>query len=182
MKVILLSELKGKGGEGDVVDVAPGFANNYLYPNKIAIPATKGNLKQLEQRKHNIAAREENRIAEANASKAALDALTVKVEARVGEEGVLFGSVTAAQIAEALKAQADMEIDRRRIEIKTAIKTAGEHTVQVSLYRDIKADLTVLVGDETTFNAPAEEEVAEETAEEAAAEETAEETAEQNAE
>lgn len=178
MKVILLSELKGKGGEGDVVDVAPGFANNYLYPNKIAIPATKGNLKQLEQRKHNIAAREENRIAEANASKAALDALTVKVEARVGEEGVLFGSVTAAQIAEALKAQADMEIDRRRIEIKTAIKTAGEHTVQVSLYRDIKADLTVLVGDETTFNAPAEEEVAEETAEEAAAEETAEQNAE----
>ncbi len=178
MKVILLSELKGKGGEGDVVDVAPGFANNYLYPNKIAIPATKGNLKQLEQRKHNIAAREENRIAEANASKAALDALTVKVEARVGEEGVLFGSVTAAQIAEALKAQADMEIDRRRIEIKTAIKTAGEHTVQVSLYRDIKADLTVLVGDETTFNAPAEEEVAEEAAEEAAAEETAEQDAE----
>lgn len=178
MKVILLSELKGKGGEGDVVDVAPGFANNYLYPNKIAIPATKGNLKQLEQRKHNIAAREENRIAEANASKAALDALTVKVEARVGEEGVLFGSVTAAQIAESLKAQADMEIDRRRIEIKTAIKTAGEHTVQVSLYRDIKADLTVLVGDETTFNAPAEEEVAEEAAEEAAAEETAEQDAE----
>lgn len=178
MKVILLSELKGKGGEGDVVDVAPGFANNYLYPNKIAIPATKGNLKQLEQRKHNIAAREENRIAEANASKAALDTLTVKVEARVGEEGVLFGSVTAAQIAEALKAQADMEIDRRRIELKTAIKTAGEHTVQVSLYRDIKADLTVLVGDETTFNAPAEEEVAEETAEEAAAEETAEQDAE----
>lgn len=178
MKVILLSELKGKGGEGDVVDVAPGFANNYLYPNKIAIPATKGNLKQLEQRKHNIAAREENRIAEANAFKAALDTLTVKVEARVGEEGVLFGSVTAAQIAEALKAQADMEIDRRRIEIKTAIKTAGEHTVQVSLYRDIKADLTVLVGDETTFNAPAEEEVAEETAEEAAAEETAEQDAE----
>lgn len=178
MKVILLSELKGKGGEGDVVDVAPGFANNYLYPNKIAIPATKGNLKQLEQRKHNIAAREENRIAEANASKAALDALTVKVEARVGEEGVLFGSVTAAQIAEALKAQADMEIDRRRIEIKTAIKTAGEHTVQVSLYRDIKADLTVLVGDETTFNAPTEEEVAEEAAEEAAAEETAEQDAE----
>lgn len=178
MKVILLKELKGRGGEGDVIEVANGYANNYLLTQGYAIKATKGNLKQLEQRKHNIAAREENRIAEANASKAALDALTVKVEARVGEEGVLFGSVTAAQIAEALKAQADMEIDRRRIEIKTAIKTAGEHTVQVSLYRDIKADLTVLVGDETTFNAPAEEEVAEETAEEAAAEETAEQDAE----
>ena len=63
MKVILLQELKGKGGEGDVVDVAPGFANNYLLPQKVAILATKGNLKQLEQRKHNIAKREENRLA-----------------------------------------------------------------------------------------------------------------------
>ena len=65
MKVILLQELKGKGGEGDVVDVAPGFANNYLLPQKVAILATKGNLKQLEQRKHNIAKREENRLADA---------------------------------------------------------------------------------------------------------------------
>ena len=65
MKVILLQELKGKGGEGDVVDVAPGFANNYLLPQKLAILATKGNLKQLEQRKHNIAKREENRLADA---------------------------------------------------------------------------------------------------------------------
>ena len=69
MKVILLQELKGKGGEGDVVDVAPGFANNYLLPQKVAILATKGNLKQLEQRKHNIAKREENRLADAARSR-----------------------------------------------------------------------------------------------------------------
>ena len=179
MKVILLSELKSKGGEGDVVEVAPGFANNYLYPQGIAIPATKGNLKQLEQRKHNIAAREENRIADANKTKALLDDLTVKVEVRVGEEGILFGSVTAQMIADAVKVQADLDIDRRRIEIKKPIKTAGEHTVVVSLYRDIKAGLTLLVGDEDTFNPPAEEEeevveevveVIEEAAPEAAAE------------
>jgi len=90
MKVILLQELKGKGGEGDVVDVAPGFANNYLLPQKLAILATKGNLKQLEQRKHNIAKREENRIADAEKMKAALEGATVKVEAKVGEEGQLF--------------------------------------------------------------------------------------------
>ena len=84
MKVILLQELKGKGGEGDVVDVAPGFANNYLLPQKLAILATKGNLKQLEQRKHNIAKREENRIADAEKMKAALEGATVKVEAKVG--------------------------------------------------------------------------------------------------
>ena len=104
MKVILLQELKGKGGEGDVVDVAPGFANNYLLPQKLAILATKGNLKQLEQRKHNIAKREENRIADAEKMKAALEGATVKVEAKVGEEGQLFGSVTAVMVADAIKA------------------------------------------------------------------------------
>ena len=105
MKVILLQELKGKGGEGDVVDVAPGFANNYLLPQKVAILATKGNLKQLEQRKHNIAKREENRLADAGKIKETLDGALVKVEAKVGEEGQLFGSVTAQMIADALKAQ-----------------------------------------------------------------------------
>lgn len=180
MKVILLTELRGKGGEGDVIDVAPGFANNYLYPQRIAIPATKGNLKQLEQRKHRIAAREETRLANANATKATLDAATVKVEARVGEEGVLFGSVTAQMVADAIKEQTELDIDRRRIEIKSAIKTAGEHVITISLYRDIKAALTILVGDESTFNAPAEEEApAEEAAEaEVADEAVAEEAAE----
>ena len=170
MKVILLAEVKGKGGEGDVVEVANGFANNYLFPKNLAVAATKGNLKQLEQRKHNIATREENRIAEANKTKEILDALTVKVEARVGEEGVLFGSVTAQMIADAVKAQADIDIDRRRVEIKTA------HEVAIQLYRDIKANLTILVGDADTFAAAeateapaeAEAETAEEATEEAA--------------
>ncbi len=174
MKVILLTEVKGKGGEGDVIDVRDGFANNYLLPQKKALRATKGNLKQLENRKHNIAAREEKRIAEATATKAALEAAQVKVIARVGEEGVLFGSVTSAQIAEAIKEQAGIELSKRDINLKHAIKTAGEHVVTLALYRDIKATVTVLVGDETTFAAPAaEEEVAE--AEEAAVEAPAEE-------
>ena len=171
MKVILLTEVKNKGGEGDVVDVAPGFANNYLLPQGMAVLATKGNLKQLEQRKHNIAAREENRIADANKMKAQLEALTVKVEVRVGEEGVLFGSVTAQMVADAVKAQADLDIDRRRVEIKNAIKSAGEHTVVVSLYRDIRANL---VGDEATFAAPAEEAAEEAVEAEEATEEAAE--------
>lgn len=176
MKVILLAEVKGKGGEGDVVDVAAGFANNYLFPKRLAVAATKGNLKQLEQRKHNIAAREENRVAEANKTKEVLDALTVKVEARVGEEGVLFGSVTSQMIADAIKAQADIDIDRRRVEMKGAIKSAGAHEVAISLYRDIKANLTILVGDAETFAAEEAAEAPVET--EAAAEEATEEAAE----
>lgn len=166
MKVILLSELKGKGGEGDIVEVADGYANNYLFPQKIAVAATKGNLKQLEQRKHNIATREAARIEEAQALKAALDDLSVKVEARVGEEGVLFGSITAAMIADALKEAEDIEIDRKRIDLKNPIKTAGKHEVVVSIYRDIKSNLTVVVGNEKTFTASESAAEAQETAEE----------------
>lgn len=166
MKVILLSELKGKGGEGDIVEVADGYANNYLFPQKIAVAATKGNLKQLEQRKHNIATREAARIEKAQALKAALDDLSVKVEARVGEEGVLFGSITAAMIADALKEAEDIEIDRKRIDLKNPIKTAGKHEVVVSIYRDIKSNLTVVVGNEETFTASESAAEAQETAEE----------------
>ena len=166
MKVILLSELKGKGGEGDIVEVADGYANNYLFPQKIAVAATKGNLKQLEQRKHNIATREAARIEEAQALKAALDDLSVKVEARVGDEGVLFGSITAAMIADALKEAEDIEIDRKRIDLKNPIRTAGKHEVVVSIYRDIKSNLTVVVGNEETFTASESAAEAQETAEE----------------
>lgn len=173
MKVILLTELKGKGGEGDVVDVADGFANNYLFPQKIAVPATKGNLKQLEQRKHNIATREETRLADAQKLKDQLEALTVQVEARVGEEGVLFGSVTAHMIADALKEAHGIEIDRRRIDLKNPIKVAGEHEVVVSIYRDIKTTLAIVVGSAESF-AAAEKAPEVEEAEEAPAEESAE--------
>ena len=170
MKVILLSELKGKGGEGDVVEVARGFANNYLLPQGIAIKATPGNLKQLEMRRKNIAKREEVRLADAEALKAQLDAMKVKVDAKVGEEGVLFGSVTPAMIADAVKAQFDIELDRKRIDLRNPIKVAGEHQVAVSLYREIKATLTVFVGAEgeaiPTDEPEAEvEEVVEETVE-----------------
>ena len=162
MKVILLQELKGKGGEGDVVDVAPGFANNYLLPQKLAILATKGNLKQLEQRKHNIAKREENRIADAEKMKAALEGATVKVEAKVGEEGQLFGSVTAVMVADAIKAATDLEVDKRRLELGHAIKTAGEHEAVSGIYRDITGSVKLLVGN---IDEQAEAEVVEETVE-----------------
>ena len=175
MKVILLTELRGKGGEGDVVDVAPGFFNNYLGPQKMAILATKGNLKQLEQRKSNIAKREEKRIADAEALKASLEGKSIFVEAKVGEEGVLFGSITAAMVADAVKAETGVEIDRKRLEMGSAIKTAGAHTVALSIYRDIKVELALTVGDKKEEEPVAEEAVeAAEVAEEAVTEEAAE--------
>ena len=146
MKVILLKELQGKGGEGDVIDVARGFANNFLLTQGYAVRATKGNLKQLEERKKNIAKREEVRIADATALAEKLNAATVRVDAQVGEEGVLFGSVTAPMVAEAIEQQLDIQIDRRRVELGKPIKMVGTYEVPVSLYRDIKGTVTVVVG------------------------------------
>lgn len=146
MKVILLTEVQGKGGEGDVVEVARGFFNNYLGPQKKAVLATAGNLKQLEQRRGNIAKREEKRIADAEALKASLEGKKIFVDAKVGEEGVLFGSVTTSMIADAVLAETGVEIDRKRLDVRKAIKTAGEHTVALNIYRDIHVDLQLVVG------------------------------------
>ena len=146
MKVILLTEVQGKGGEGDVVEVARGFFNNYLGPQKKAVLATAGNLKQLEQRRGNIAKREEKRIADAEALRASLEGKKIFVDAKVGEEGVLFGSVTTSMIADAVLAETGVEIDRKRLDVRKAIKTAGEHTVALNIYRDIHVDLQLMVG------------------------------------
>ena len=132
MKVILLKELQGKGGEGDVIDVNRGFANNFLLTQGYAVKATPGNLKQLEERKKNIAKREETRIADANALAEKLNDATVRVIAQVGEEGVLFGSVTAPLV-----------------ELGKPIKMTGTYQVPVSLYRDIKGTVTVIVAGES---------------------------------
>ena len=179
MKVILLGELKGKGGEGDVVDVAQGFAENYLFPNRMALLATKGNLKQLEERRHNIAKREEKRIADAEALKAAIDGKTVLIDAKVGDEGQLFGSVTNVMVADAVKNELGVEVERKRIELNRAIKTSGLHTIKVSLYREIAAELNLQVGKPVEVEEPeAEEAPAEETAEPEAEAETTEAAAE----
>ena len=146
MKVILLTELRGKGGEGDVIDVAQGYAENYLFRQGIALPATKGNLKQLEERRRNIQKREIRRIEDAEAVRGMLEGKLVEIDARVGEEGQLYGSVTAPMIADAIQEQLGITVDRRRVELNTPIKTAGLHVVDVNLYREINASVQVQVG------------------------------------
>lgn len=173
MKVILLEELRGKGGEGDIVEVAQGFAENFLFPNQKAQPATPGNIKQLEQRRRNIEKREAERIATAEAMKAAIDGKSVTVDAKIGEEGQLFGSITAAMVADAIEAQLGTAVDRKRVGRGNSIKSIGAHKVPVNFYRDITAEVTVLVG--VTAEAAAEEAAEEaETEQVEAAEETAE--------
>lgn len=158
MKVILLGELRGKGGEGDVVDVAQGYAENFLFPNRLALAATPGNIKQLEERRHNIEKREQKRVSDAEAMKAALDGKTVTVDAKVGEEGQLFGSVTNAMVADAISNQLGVAVDRKRVDQTRSIKTAGKHEVMIDLYRSITATVTVFVGTTAEMAAKAEAE------------------------
>lgn len=183
MKVILLEEVRGKGGEGDVIDVARGFANNYLLKNHMAVKATEGNLKQLEQRRKNIEKREEVRINSAETRKGQLEAMTVTIATKVGDEGQLFGSVTSQMIADAIREQNDggVEVDRRRIDVRTPIKTVGEHEVEISLYRDIKALVKVVVVDESAPVESVEEPDATEAGETSEAEENSSEAPETEA-
>jgi len=179
MKVILLTDVKGRGKEGDVIEVARGFAANYLLPRKMAVEATRGNLKQLEARMHNIQKREEAKRAEAEGLAAQVSGKTVVIEAKAGDAGKLFGSVTAGMVADALAEQFGVEVDRKRLDLHGHIKTVGQHEIDVRIYQDVTARLILSVvplgGALVAEPVPAEPAEADETdlADEAAAVESA---------
>jgi len=145
MKVILLDEIKGKGREGDVVDVARGYAVNFLFPRKLAVEATSGNVKQLEARRANIEHRETARRSDAEGIAARLDGKRVTIAANAGEGGRLFGSVTGPMIEDAVLDQLDVDVDRKKMDIHGHIKTLGEHPVEVRLHQDVRAEIVVVV-------------------------------------
>ena len=178
MKVILLSDVKGRGKEGDVIEVARGFATNYLMPRKMAILATPGNLKQLEAREHNIKKREEAKRAEAEAYAAKVSGKSIVIEMKAGEGGKLYGSVTGGMITDALNEQVGIDVDRRKLDLGGQIKTVGQHEIEVRLYDDVAAQVVVnvvpiggAVADEAAEEAPAEQAAADDA--EVAAEEVA---------
>jgi large subunit ribosomal protein L9 len=184
MKVILTAEVKGKGHEGDVVDVARGYAVNYLLPRKMAIAATPGNIKQLEARMSNISKRNDARRTDAQGIADAINGKSVVIEGKAGEEGKLFGSVTTLMIEEALASQLGIDVDHKRMDLHRPIKTTGEHMVGVSVFGDVKAEIVVRVVPEggaaaakaAEAEVPVEavvEETVEVTAEEAPADEAA---------
>ncbi|HIW40160.1 MAG TPA: 50S ribosomal protein L9 [Candidatus Eubacterium pullicola] len=143
MKVILLADVKGKGKAGDVVKVNDGYARNMLFPKGLAKEATAGNLKNLEHQKAIAAEQEAERKAEAEATAKKLADLTVKIETKAGDNGKLFGSITSADIADACKEQAGIEIDKKKIVLDAPVKQAGNVEVQVKLYPEVTAKLKV---------------------------------------
>ena len=144
MKVILTEEIRGLGTRGDVVTVKDGYARNYLIPKNLAREATAGNLKSVEQdrKKWALLASQEKDAAQKAAQ--SVQGVKITVQKRVGENGHLFGSVTANEIADALEAKG-INVDKRRIELAHAIKSVGVHEVDVRLHREVMAHIQVEV-------------------------------------
>ena len=178
--VLLREDVDDLGTRGEIVRVKAGYARNYLLPRKLAVEATAGNVKQIEGERKALAKREARDRAGAELQAEQLRALSLDFERKVGEHGILYGSVTSMDIAEALRAKG-YEIDRRRIQLREPIKETGDFNVHIRLHRDVSVDLPVRVTAEGGAPAPAEAvaPVAEETPAPAADEATAE-TAETN--
>jgi large subunit ribosomal protein L9 len=145
MEVILRQAVEKLGQPGDVVKVSPGFARNYLLPRGIAYAATAGNLKRIAQEKARLEAAEDERRGAAQGIAGRLENVSLTFSARVGEEGKLFGSVTAADIAEQLHAQGFESIEKRQIDLHEPIRTLGVYRVPVRLHADVKPEIKVWV-------------------------------------
>jgi len=144
IEVILKEHVENLGDRGQVVKVASGYARNYLFPRTLALAVTEDNKRQIERERAKAEAREaeDRELAEALAKR--LEALEVEIGRRVGEHETLYGSVTSADIAQAL-ADRDFTVDRRKIQLPDPLKTLGEHTVPVKLHRQVTAQLKVIV-------------------------------------
>jgi large subunit ribosomal protein L9 len=145
MEVILRQAVEKLGQPGDVVKVSPGFARNYLLPRGIAYAATTGNLKRIAQEKARLQAAEDDRRGTAQGVAAQLENVSLTFSARVGEEGKLFGSVTASDIAEQLHAQGFSSIEKRQIDLHEPIKALGVYRVPIRLHADVKPEIKVWV-------------------------------------
>ncbi len=146
MKVILKSDVSKLGKAGSLIDVSDGYARNFLFPKGLAVEATPGKLAEWKAEQARLKAKDEKRHAEALELQKRLQGRTVRVEGKAGENGKLFGSITAAQIAEALEAQHDLkEIDKRDIKLDETVKQAGNFSFALKLYPGVQADMTLTV-------------------------------------
>jgi large subunit ribosomal protein L9 len=144
MKVILTDDVKGLGQRGDVVNVAAGYARNFLLPKELAYTATPGNITRLDQEKKRYDVKMAKERDAALEIAKAIEGIRIVLKKKAGEHDTLYGTVTSAELAEALEAKG-ITVDKRRIELEEPIKRLGEHTVHVKLFKDVTVGLTVHV-------------------------------------
>ena len=143
-QVLLREDIDNLGARGEIVKVRAGYARNYLLPRKLAVQATASNVKQIEQERAALLRKEATERTGAEAQAAQMNSLRLSFERKVGEHGMLYGSVTSMDIQEALRAQG-YEFDRRRIHLAEAIKETGEFSVRVRLHREVNVEIPVIV-------------------------------------
>jgi large subunit ribosomal protein L9 len=158
MDVLLCEDVDNLGQRGQVVRVRAGYGRNYLLPQKLAIKASAGNKKMLDEQRRLLAKREQREHLSAQSESEKLQGIELRFDRRVGEHGILFGSVTALDIAEALK-ERGLPVERRRIALREHIKEVGDYDVTIKLHRDVTPSIKVLVRKEGAEEAKAEEEV-----------------------
>lgn len=144
MRVILMRDVLHTGKRGEVLDVKPGFARNFLFPQGAALEATPGNMRLFEQQREKIEARHTAERDEAAEVAAKIAGTRLEIAKRVGDSETLYGSVTATEIAEALE-EKGISVDRRRIDLEGGIKTLGEHPVRIDLHPEVVAEVTLVV-------------------------------------
>jgi len=145
MKVILLQEVKKLGKKDDVLEVAEGYARNFLFAKKLAIPATTENMNVISQGKTAQTHREQRQKDEAQLLAAQLSKASIRLLVKTGESGKIFGTITSKDIASALKEQHGLDIDKKKIEIKAAIKNIGTFTAAIKLHATAVANVTIQV-------------------------------------
>ncbi len=145
MKLILKSDIANLGGAGDVVDVADGYGNNYLVPRGLAMKASKGALADAEVMRASRAKREARTRGDAEAQRAAIEAAPIRVAARAGEDGTLYGSIGSTAVVEALRRQRGVTLDRRKVPMERPLKTLGSHEIPIRIHPEVTATLRVEV-------------------------------------
>lgn len=147
MKVILLKDIKGTGKKGDIINASDGHARNYLLPKGLAVEANAGNMKAKENKDRKAEEEKQQILAEAKELKSKIDNIELKIEAKLGSNGKLFGTITSKEIHEELIKQHGIDVDKKKITMKNPIKAIGTFEVLIKLHQKVSAELTVKVNE-----------------------------------
>lgn len=145
MKVILKQDIKGVGKKDQIVNAADGYARNYLFPKNLAVPADTGNMNNLKAKNESIAFRKDEDLKEAKEIAEKLKKITLKFNVKAGENGKIFGGVTAREISEALKKQYNINVDKKKILLDETIKSVGVTKVNLKLNEGVMATVSVMI-------------------------------------
>jgi large subunit ribosomal protein L9 len=145
MKVVLLQDVKDLGKKGELVNASDGYVRNFLFPRKLAVEATTGRLKEIEDKKSSVKNKKEMELKAAKELADRLSKVEISFKTKAGENGKLFGSITSKDVVDAIKAQQKIEVDKKKVVLPEAIKALGTYQVEIKVYPEVSAKINVKV-------------------------------------